>query len=176
MLRRESKSLESSPRAILLPTRQNAEAYPANIGLVEAAFITIRAGLMIYGLSQNYTPKETKLEDYKKMRNDYSFALTDIVALDDGFVLSRVTKSNLVDYSHRLKFPNVTKEPRTVNYRREAYNVDSQCITPQHLDLTGDKEIGGNSEALLEILVFERDIIYGALTNWDGYAGPKMPS
>lgn len=161
------------PRQILLPTRQDPEAYPTMPGLVEAAFITLRAGIM--GLEHSSRLQIDKspqvLEDYAEVRKDGRFAKLGLVALKDGFILTNITKSSLEDRSHRLKLP-FTGDP---NYFRDSFNVDCQAVGSQKLDLTGVKEIGRNTEAIAAILMFERDFVYGALTNWQGLKKGTKP-
>jgi flagellar assembly factor FliW len=152
------------PRQVLLPTRQDPDAYPSMPGLVDAAFITLRAGIMGFERSARVQLDAwpLNLDEYTAVRKDNRFAKLGIVALNDGFVLTNVTKSSLEDRSHRLKIP-FTGEP---NYFRAPYNVDCQAVGSQKLDLTGAEQIGRNTEAAAAILMFERDFVYGALTNW----------
>lgn len=159
----------------LLPTRQVPDTYPARKGLVEASLITIRTGLMYYFAKQErgeVKDNET-LEGYNLCSRSRVYATTGFIAVKGGFVLQKVTQGGLADYSHRLKVPTEGSEP---NYHRDAFNIDAQAIVPKPINLTGIAEISKNPDAVIETLCFERDVLYYALTGWQGTAIHSVPS
>ena len=159
------KSKETYVGSPVFPTRLGTECLDSKRNLVEAALISIRAGIMQFSLLRQELlpvdpPPLTKL-GLRPFSRIYDQVGVEFAS--DGFKLRKLTKAVLVDYSHRMVMPTRSGEPE---YLREGFNVDSQCITPQPVCLRGIDEISSDPNAVVEVLSFERDIVYASLTKW----------
>jgi hypothetical protein len=152
------------PRTIIYPTRQDPESY-GTPGLVQAAFITLRAGCLCLSSEVRKDQIGSNLHEYNRYNRDNRALGTSVILFDNGLILNKTTKGHLVYFSHRLKVPT---DGTNAEYHREAFNVDPQCVDPPALTISGEGEIAKNKDAVIEILSFERDVVYGALTNWEG--------
>lgn len=54
-------------------------------------------------------------------------------------------------------------------YHRQAFDIDCQAGFARDIKLVGAEEISKQPAAVMAILAFERDIVYGSLTNWENY-------
>ena len=169
MIRRHKDiELEGSP---VFPARVSTEGIDTRIHLVEAAFITLRAGLAMFSDRNNVrvdadTPELSEIDFCLSGRRVRHIEVTRIMPASNGHALLKLTRGGLKDFSIRLKVPTDSSEPE---FHKEAFNVDDQYLPPQPVNLTGIKEISKNPDAVVEILSFERDIVYASLTNWEGF-------
>jgi len=162
----------NDPEQLLLPTRQATEAIN-NPGLVQAAFITLRNGLM--GFSVHFPgQQDTMLDDFSTCARSGEYTRLGISVLKNGFVLQKVTKaSSLVDHSHRLKVPT---DGSPANYHRNTFIPNSNRILSRPININGEEAMSKNQEAVIQILSFERDVVYGALTNWENFGLIDIPA
>lgn len=165
MFHRRAEAPEAVP---LYPTRYNPDTYTTNEALVEAALITIRTGLMVYyaRFAETSTPEDLTLDEVNTCMRGKRYASMGMYAVRDGYVLEKITRGGLVDYSHRLKVPTEGSEP---NYHRDSFNEDIQAMPAKPVDVTGIREMSRCPAAVVEVLSFERDVVYSALHGWAGY-------
>jgi hypothetical protein len=151
------------------PTRLGPEVHSGYKDLVQAAFITLRSGMMLVSTRQDLKIpgwSDKTLDEYDQCAVGRNFGEMGMLPLKNGVVLTKVTKGGLVDYSHRLKVP---LDGSLASYHRDAFNVDSQCVPGPAINLSGEEEIAKNPEAVIQVLSFERDVIYHTHNNWEGY-------
>lgn len=154
----------------VLPTFASTKGTGRHANMTEAALTTIRAGLMQCRYADRM-PLPSDLPELSAIVGCYpherSYISLGIIAASNGFVLSKSTRGWLADYSHQLTVPLDGAEPEyDCRYRKQAFNVDAQCLTPRPVDLVGIKEIAGDTDAVIQVLDFERDILRASILNW----------
>lgn len=166
---RRKQSLKDAER--LLPIDRNQEHYPSKMDFVGAAIANIQRGL-----SQYQAPKDRQLDqtlaEYEFCTRTRKKDNLGLVALSDGFVLHKVTEGALAIISHRLKIP---QQGDAVQYHREAFDIDIQCLPPPPINLVGLEQISRQEAAIKQVLSFEMDIVWCAATNWEYLRANSMP-
>lgn len=164
----KAKKSVSTP---IIPTLVDVEGINGRLNLVEAAFVTIRAGLLQFSSLRSELFDDPNILDLESMKGPYrlktprppEFEKMSIVRASNGFAISKLVKATLVDLRLDLTVPLDGSCP---DYYRTSFNEDFQCMPSKPVHLTGLDEIHKDQDAVVQVLAIERNIVQQSANSW----------